>query len=67
MEKEKIRKMKQAGYKNKEIASRFGVSVRTLQRNKLSFQLETGTKKKVKKPRTTVAGRALAIALFEEG
>lgn len=59
--------MKQAGYKNKEIASRFGVSVRTIQRIKLSFPLESGTKKKVKRPRTTVAQRTVALALLEEG
>ena len=67
MEKQEIWKMKRSGYKNKEIASRFGVSVRTIQRIKFFFPLESETKKKVKKPRMTEAQRAVALAMLEEG
>lgn len=43
------------------------VSVRNIQRIKLSFPLEIGVKKKVKTPRTTVGRRAVAPALLEDG
>ena len=65
MEKEKIWKMKQSRCKNKEIASRFGVSVHTSQPIKFSFPLESETKKKVKKPRMTEAQRAVSLALLK--
>ena len=66
-EKEEILQMKRDGHTNKDIASRFKVSVRTIQRVSVSHPLEREVKKKAKKPRTTESQRAVAKTLIEEG
>ena len=66
-EKEEIRQMKRDGYKNKDIASQFKVSVRTIQRINVVRLLEGKEKKRAKKPRTTEAQRAVARPLLAEG
>ena len=63
-EKEEIRQMKRDGYKNKDIASQFKVSVRTIQRINVVRLLEGKEKKRAKKPRTTEAQRAVARPLL---
>ena len=66
-EKEEILQMKRDGHTNKDIASRFKVSVHTNQRVSVPRPLEREVKQRAKKQRTTESQIVVARTLIEEG